>query len=134
VSAATGGEFSGNRVPGSPTNLGFAEPWYLLVPPWTRAHWSPAEIVAGYRQRMQLGRSSRARATSRRWVMASQAYVFVSVTARKGRRVAKVIARLSLVNALKGTGRPAPRSSAEEVATAAATGALRAPTRSARRP
>lgn len=37
----------------------FAEPWYLLVPPWTRAHWTPAEVVAVYRQRMQIEQSFR---------------------------------------------------------------------------
>lgn len=38
---------------------GQAEPWYLLVPPWTRAHWTPAQVVALYRQRMQIEQSFR---------------------------------------------------------------------------
>lgn len=38
---------------------GFAEPWYLLVPSWTRAQWTPAEVVAVYRQRMQIEQSFR---------------------------------------------------------------------------
>jgi hypothetical protein len=38
---------------------GFAEPWYLLVPTWTRPHWTPAEIVTVYRRRMQIEQSFR---------------------------------------------------------------------------
>jgi len=37
----------------------FREPWYLLVPCWTRPAWTPAEIVAVYRRRMQIEQSFR---------------------------------------------------------------------------
>ena len=38
---------------------GFAEPWYLLVPADSAPLWSPAEIVALYRERMQIEQSFR---------------------------------------------------------------------------
>lgn len=37
----------------------FAEPWHLLVPCWTRPAWSPAQVVALYRRRMQIEQSFR---------------------------------------------------------------------------
>lgn len=37
----------------------FAEPWYLLVPCWTRRAWSPAQVVQLYRRRMQIEQSFR---------------------------------------------------------------------------
>ena len=37
----------------------YAEPWYLLAPCWTRPAWSPAQIVALYRRRMQIEQSFR---------------------------------------------------------------------------
>lgn len=37
----------------------FAEPWYLLVPSWTRPHWTPTEVVTVYRRRMQIEQSFR---------------------------------------------------------------------------
>lgn len=36
-----------------------AQPWYLLVPSWTRAQWTPAQIVETYRRRMQIEQSFR---------------------------------------------------------------------------
>lgn len=36
-----------------------AQPWYLLVPAWTRAHWTPAQVVTLYRRRMQIEQSFR---------------------------------------------------------------------------
>jgi hypothetical protein len=35
------------------------QPWYRLVPTWTRSHWTPAEVVAGSRRRMQIEQSFR---------------------------------------------------------------------------
>jgi hypothetical protein len=37
----------------------FAEPWYLLVPCWTRAAWTAADVVHLYRRRMQIEQSFR---------------------------------------------------------------------------
>lgn len=37
----------------------YAECWYLLVPCWTRPAWTPAQIVALYRRRMQIEQSFR---------------------------------------------------------------------------
>jgi Transposase DDE domain len=37
----------------------YAEPWYLLVPGWTRAAWTPSQVVATYRRRMQIEQSFR---------------------------------------------------------------------------
>jgi hypothetical protein len=38
---------------------GFREPWYLVVPVDSAALWRPAEIVAPYRERMQIEQSFR---------------------------------------------------------------------------
>lgn len=37
----------------------YAEPWYLLVPCWTRPAWSAAQVVQLYRRRMQIEQSFR---------------------------------------------------------------------------
>jgi hypothetical protein len=37
----------------------FAECWYLLVPCWTRRAWTPGQVVALYRRRMQIEQSFR---------------------------------------------------------------------------
>ena len=37
----------------------YAEPWYLLVPCWTRRAWRPAQVVELYRRRMQIEHSFR---------------------------------------------------------------------------
>ena len=37
----------------------YAAPWYLLVPCWTRAAWTPAQVVQTYRRRMQIEQSFR---------------------------------------------------------------------------
>ena len=37
----------------------YAEPWYLVVPCWTRRAWRPAQVVELYRRRMQIEQSFR---------------------------------------------------------------------------